>query len=377
MPGENPILNNPYEEPQRHYSTGVSGELDYAEIVPGRRIFTGEVQSIPVRQTQTELISVGDMEATFAPLLVNRIRREVGRWRADQYPQTTRITRELLNHWFVGERDSRLFFAQREAIETGIWLNEVAEKSNAGNFILRELEQARSIQESLPRLGFKMATGAGKTVVMAALITYHFFNRQEYGSDTRFSDNFLVIAPGVTIRDRLAVLRVDTRDGIEAEDYYSQHSLVPRNWRRRLHELNSRLVITNYHAFEPKTLQGNKRSPFDGKVGADGVKARCSRRLDASTFAPDDQLPTGLSASGSQRRGASLLSAERTTRAKRRAKTRKKRISARRSGSAAFARSRSASKSAASTISAPHLISSRAQVTSRIPFFPGSSATSG
>ena len=272
MPGENPILNNPYEEPQRHYSTGVSGELDYAEIVPGRRIFTGEVQSIPVRQKQTELITVGDMEATFAPLLVNRIRREVGRWRADQYPQTTRITRELLHHWFVGERAGRLFFAQREAIETGIWLNEVAEKSNAGNFILRELEQARSIQESLPRLGFKMATGAGKTVVMAALITYHFFNRQEYGSDTRFSDNFLVIAPGVTIRDRLAVLRVDTRDGIEAEDYYSQHSLVPRKWRRRLHELNSRLVITNYHAFEPKTLQGNKRSPFDGKVGPDGVK---------------------------------------------------------------------------------------------------------
>ena len=272
MPGENPILNNPYEEPQRHYSTGVSGELDYAEIVPGRRIFTGEVQSIPVRQTQTELISVGDMEATFAPLLVNRIRREVSRWRNDQYPQTTRITRELLNYWFIGERDSRLFFAQREAIETAIWLNEVAEKSNAGNFILRELEEAQSIQESLPRLAFKMATGTGKTVVMAALIAYHFFNRQEYGSDTRFADNFLVIAPGVTIRDRLAVLRVDVRDGIEAEDYYSQRSLVPRAWRKRLHELNSRLIITNYHAFEPKTLQGNKRSPFDGKIGSDGVK---------------------------------------------------------------------------------------------------------
>ena len=272
MPGENPILNNPYEEPRRHYSTGVSGELDYAQIIAGRRIFTGEVQSIPVRQKQPELIGVQDMEVAFAPLLVNRIRREVGRWRAEQYPQTTRITRELLNHWFIGERDTRLFFAQREAIETAIWLNEVAEKSNSGNFILRQLEQAQSIQESLPRLAFKMATGTGKTVVMAALIAYHFFNRQEYGSDTRFNDNFLVIAPGVTIRDRLSVLRVDTRDGIEAEDYYSQRSLIPRNWRRRLHELNSRLVITNYHGFEPKTLQGNKRSPSDGKVGPDGRK---------------------------------------------------------------------------------------------------------
>ena len=272
MADENPILNNPYEEPLRHYSTGVSGELDYGQIVPGRRIFTGETQSIPVRQTQTELLQVGDMESTFAPLLVNRIRREIGRWRADQYPQTTRITRELLNHWFVGERDTQLFFAQRESIETGIWLNEVAEKSNAGNFILRELEKAVSIQEGLPRIAFKMATGTGKTVVMGALIAYHFFNRQEYGSDTRFSDNFLVIAPGVTIRDRLAVLRVDVRDGIEADDYYAQRSLVPRTWRRRLHELNSRIVITNYHAFEPKTLQGNKRSPYDGKVRRDGKK---------------------------------------------------------------------------------------------------------
>ncbi len=130
-----------------------------------------------------------------------------------------------------------------------------AEKSNAGSFILRELEQAQSLQECLPRVAIKMATGTGKTVVMAALIAYHFFNRQEYGSDTRFADNFLVVAPGITIRDRLAVLRVDIRDGIEAEDYYAQRSLIPRPWRRRLHELNSRLVITNYHAFEPKTLR--------------------------------------------------------------------------------------------------------------------------
>ncbi len=83
MTGENPILNNPYEEPRRHYSTGASGELDYAEIIARRRIFTGEVQSIPVRQKQAELITVGDMEGTFAPLLVNRLRREMSGWRAD------------------------------------------------------------------------------------------------------------------------------------------------------------------------------------------------------------------------------------------------------------------------------------------------------
>ena len=75
MADENPILNNPYEEPTRHYSTDLSGELDYAEIVPGRRVFTGQVQSIPVRQKQRELINAEDMEGTYAPLLVNRVRR--------------------------------------------------------------------------------------------------------------------------------------------------------------------------------------------------------------------------------------------------------------------------------------------------------------
>ncbi len=107
------------------------------------------------------------------------------------------------------------------------------------------------------------------------LILYHFFNRQEYRSDTRYADNFLIVAPGITIRERLGVLRVDARGGHDAGDYYTERHLVPRtpdNWRRLLDQLNHHIVITNYHAFEPKTLQGNKRSPLDGKVGADGRK---------------------------------------------------------------------------------------------------------
>ena len=210
---------------------------------------------------------------------VNLLRREVGAWRAAEYPQTTRITRELLRFWFLNpERDFilSLFFAQREAIETAIWLNEVAEKSNPGQHILRELEAARHVssatENDLPRLAFKMATGSGKTVVMAALIAYHYFNRAEYRNDARFADNFLVIAPGITIRDRLSVLRVDSRYGVDATDYYHIRYLVPEGWRAELGDLNSKLVITNYHSFEPKILQGNKRSPFDGKARRDGSK---------------------------------------------------------------------------------------------------------
>lgn len=113
-----------------------------------------------------------------------------------------------------------------------------------------------------------MATGTGKTVVMAALISYHYFNRQEYRADTRFADYFLLVAPGITIRDRLSVLKVDTSttDKYRANDYYRQRGLVPERYTDLLDGLNARIVIANYHAFEPKTLQGNKRTPFDGKV---------------------------------------------------------------------------------------------------------------
>lgn len=128
--------------------------------------------------------------------------------------------------------------------------------------------------DQLPRIAFKMATGSGKTVVMACLICYHYFNRQEYRNDTRFADYFLIVAPGVTIKSRLGVLFVDTKNKNpkDIEDYYRVRGLIPANMEHRLENLNARLVITNYHTFEPKILQGNKRSPFDGKVDLQAKK---------------------------------------------------------------------------------------------------------
>lgn len=89
------------------------------------------------------------------------------------------MSHTLLNFWFNNpEREvtKKLFFAQQEAIETAIWLNEVAEKTNPGNNILTQLKDSWTIipdaDKILPRIGLKMATGTGKTVVMAALILY-------------------------------------------------------------------------------------------------------------------------------------------------------------------------------------------------------------
>ncbi|MDZ7743448.1 MAG: DEAD/DEAH box helicase family protein [Bacteroidota bacterium] len=143
----------------------------------------------------------------------------------------TRVTSDLLHCWFLNpdrHETKQLFFAQREAVETAIWLNEVADKSNAGQNILNEIQKAQKAvgktkYEQLPRIAFKMATGTGKTVVMGALILYNYFNRQVYRNDTRFADYFLIVAPGITIKDRLGVLKVDKKNKYDRTDYYSKN----------------------------------------------------------------------------------------------------------------------------------------------------------
>lgn len=282
MADVNPILNNPYEEPRLHYVTNLEGELDYSKVEKGRRVFAGSVQTIPLpqRSRQEELLTMQEFAKTnYGAHIVNLLRREISDWRSAKYPNTTRVTRELLSFWFSNDERPdtlKLFFAQREAVETAIFLNEVAEKSNPGQNILRLLRDGQNIsavaENNLPRIAFKMATGTGKTVVMAALIVYHYFNRVEYRNDTRFADCFLVVTPGVTIKNRLSVLEVDPRTGADALDYYYARWLVPSLWRRELLQINARLIITNFHALEPKTLQGNKRSPFDGKLDSEGRK---------------------------------------------------------------------------------------------------------
>ena len=274
---KNPILNSPYDEPLLHYHTNEKGELDYEKIVNGRRYFVPDINVIPTRQgPQKELFEINDFAEEYGTHLVNLLRKEIEDWREGGYPNTTRVTRELLTFWFKNpERYAikKLFFAQQEAIETAIWLNEVASRSNPGQNILNKLTAAQKAistdpHQQLPRIAFKMATGTGKTVVMASLIVYHFFNRQEYRQDVRFADNFLVVAPGITIKDRLGVLFVDkkAKNKQDREDYYAIRDLVPRNLEPQLPNLNSKIVITNYHSFEARNLKGNKKSPFDGKI---------------------------------------------------------------------------------------------------------------
>lgn len=278
MEERSPILNNPYTEPRWHYAADLDGNLDYNNILEGRRPYTATIGVAPNKPT-AGLFTHDDIEECDANAhFINAIRAEVKRWREADYPHTTRVTRDLLTFWFANpERQNfqKLFFCQQEAVETAVYLNEAADfDPNIGRDLLRQLnercETVSDLYENvLPRTAFKMATGTGKTVVMAMLILYNYLNKRTYAQDTRFADHFLLIAPGITIRDRLGVLFIDEKryaHADDASDYYHKRGLIPRNFESQLGGLNAAITITNYHQFEPKVYQGKKSSPLDGKL---------------------------------------------------------------------------------------------------------------
>ncbi|KFB73140.1 MAG: hypothetical protein AW09_001624 [Candidatus Accumulibacter phosphatis] len=140
LSADNPILNSPYDEPARHYATDAQGNLNYRDIRPGRRLFTPDVPQVPIgQQNQGSMFDLNDFQAEYGEHLINRLRDELRTWRDSGYRGvTSRVTRDLLDYWFANpERAAhqKLFFAQQEAVEAAIWLNEVAEKSNTGTHL--------------------------------------------------------------------------------------------------------------------------------------------------------------------------------------------------------------------------------------------------
>lgn len=282
-----PILNNPYEEPLYHYDNRSNGDLSRERVLPGRRAFDAQValNFIPTGDNrQQELYSGDELREMCAPYKdkrvdVNLLRTTVGQWRDAGYPGVTHVTLRLLNYWFCDPdraMPQRLFFCQREAVETAVWLNEIAPTNpNVGMATLRELAEGNRAHSNpdapaLPRQAFKMATGTGKTVVMAMLIVYNYLNKKASPADARFVEYFLLVAPNLTIRDRLGVLRIDLRsvnNGTKT-DYYHRRGLVAPQWEHDLEGLNGRVVIVNSQQFLPKQqLAGKHKGCLDDALG--------------------------------------------------------------------------------------------------------------
>ncbi len=241
---ENPIINSPFDEPTRHFrfsDEGITNEID-----DGRRpssYFVPIAKPKKKGSGQLQFDTEWTRDRIEENKLVNDIRLRIALWRKGGYVGVTPTTARLIAYWTDPNREKKLFFCQNEALETAIYITEVAKKYGDA-WIENKIREANdSSNPGLPRTAFKMATGTGKTVVMAMLISWHTLNKRANPQDARFSDTFLIATPGITIRDRLRVLLPN-----DPENYYRQRDIVPPQLHDQLGQ--AKIIITNYHAFQ-------------------------------------------------------------------------------------------------------------------------------
>lgn len=256
---EKPILNSPYAFPTRHWELDEDGQPTNQIVQTRRRsdLITPvpKPKKRPQNQKQGSLVLGGDDELSteeqeYNPTpIINEIRTYVETWRnlpnADQWlvtPETARLLKHWRHHQFEGIRP---FFCQIEAVETAIWLVEVAPKlgTRVAKFWAHIKGGNEQANPELMRLALKLATGAGKTTVMAMLIAWQTVNAVRHPNSKQFSRGFLVVAPGITIRDRLRVLIPN-----DPESYYKHREIVPPDMLADIDR--AKIVITNYHAFK-------------------------------------------------------------------------------------------------------------------------------
>ncbi len=271
-----PILNSPYEYPSAHWEL-VNG-LPTQHIVESRRkaAFITPIPNPKKRkesQSQElldESLGLSDGSQKYNPMpIINELRSQVDDWRKlpnERDWLVTPDTARLLRHWRHYEFNGiRPFFCQVEAVEVAIWLTEVAPKiGKRGKEFLDYLRKANEdANPGLQRLALKLATGAGKTTVMAMLIAWQTINAVRQPGSKKFTKGFLVVAPGLTIKDRLRVLQPN-----DPNSYYKSREIVPNDMLPDLER--AKIVITNYHAFKRRErieLSKGGRALLKGKRG--------------------------------------------------------------------------------------------------------------
>ncbi|WP_408733089.1 BPTD_3080 family restriction endonuclease [Burkholderia ubonensis] len=272
---DGPILNSPYEYPALHWELDATGQptqriiesrrrADFITPIPKPRKAKGSQASLLFDEGKGLTSSEQAYDHT---AVINAVRQEVDAWRKlppSQWkvtPETARLLEHWRNHKFAGVRP---FFCQVEAAETAIWLTEVAPTGKNGERFLDHLKKANlNANPGLMRLALKLATGAGKTTVMAMLIAWQTVNAVRHPQSRKFTRGFLLVAPGLTIRDRLRVLLPNDPDS-----YYANREIVPRDMLPDLDK--AKIVITNYHAFklrERVELSKGGRRLLQGRTG--------------------------------------------------------------------------------------------------------------
>lgn len=246
------IVNSPYDEPKHHWH--YQRETQTFSLRDGRRPAGYVIAS--------ESSKAFDDPGRFVPIeLVNQIRPRVKAWRASGYAGVSGITRRLLEHWRGSERyeRQRFFFCQFEAMETLIWLTEAPAAERVGIAI-------PSNGGAFQRLCCKMATGSGKTVVMAMLVAWQVLNKVTYPQDDRFSKHIFIVAPGLTVKSRLQVL-IPAGPG----NYYDEFDIVPGGLREQLRQ--GKVLVRNWHILNWETDDKVRKKRSVDKRGAKSDEA--------------------------------------------------------------------------------------------------------
>ena len=299
QPVDKPILCSPYVEPDQHWvydrMTGIPTRT------PGRREASYWFKDERTGSAQQQLGFMAEEARDDLPL-VNTLRDDVRRWRQSGWEGASPTTKTLLRHWSRDDRLRRLFFCQIEAVETVIYLREFLAQGRTPRFAPkltladhaallaghnpRPLDWVATVAQHpkladrpheaglapLLRYACKMATGSGKTVVMALLIAWAFCNRGRQPGDARYPRRVLVVCPNLTIRERLAVLRPE-----DADNYFDQFDIVPSALRPELSK--GRVRVTNWHDFNPKAEELRVGGVAVGRLGAETPEAFARDRL--------------------------------------------------------------------------------------------------
>lgn len=272
---DKPILNSPYEYPRQHWELDENRQPTGKLVDDRRRAdFITPIPKPKKQRNQKQILFdegkglTSEVQRYDPTSVINDVRRHIDRWRdlPENQWQVTPETARLLKHWRHHAFSSfRPFFCQVEAMETLIWLTEVAPGTKDGKRFLEHLDEVNDeANPGLPRLALKLATGSGKTTVMAMLIAWQTSNAVRRPTSNRFTRGFLIVTPGLTIKDRLRVLMPNDPDS-----YYQRYELVPADMLRDLDR--ARIVITNFHALKPReTLELSKgnRALLQGRRGA-------------------------------------------------------------------------------------------------------------
>lgn len=243
----NVIINSPFVAPQQHWVQQVDGKL---KLNDGRRPASYEIYDVRNNTRRVEVLEQ-----------VNEIRQRVDAWREADYPGVTAVTRQLLSHWHDQKaRTHAFYYCQLEAVETQIWWLEAAAAYRQGVYLQGD-------GGAWERVCNKMATGTGKTAVMAMLITWQVLNAVTYPKRNKdFSRAVFVVAPGLTVKERLRVLYPG-----DTGNAYDQFSICPsESLRQKLNQ--AEVLVVNWHTLMP--LKQADRSVVKKGKETDEVFAR-------------------------------------------------------------------------------------------------------